>query len=122
MTSKFRKYILAMSFALIAFLASALPVVAQNSHYSLRMENNTGYDIYQVRLSSVYQIHWPDDLLGASSIFWDGTSFTINQIAPGRYDLAFVDEDGDLCIVNDVAIYQNLNWSLSERWLLSCER
>lgn len=122
MMSNTRKNVLALSFALMALLASALPMAAQSSYYSFRMENNTGYDIYQVRLSSVYQISWRPDLLGASRIFRDGTSFTINQISPGRYDVALVDEDGDVCIVNDVAIYQNLNWNLSERWLLSCER
>lgn len=122
MPNKTRKLILAVSFALVALLASALPVAAQTSYYSLRMENNTGYNIYQVRISAVNQMYWPADLLGTSRIFRDGTSFTITQITPGHYDVAFVDEDADVCVVRNVAIYSNLDWDLSQRWLLNCER
>lgn len=121
MLNKTRKVILAVSFALVALLASALPVAAQSSHYSLRMANSTGYSIYQVRLSSVSDRYWERDLLG-SRIFGDGTSFTITQISPGYYDVAFVDEDADVCVVHNVAIYSNLNWNLSQTWLLNCER
>jgi len=121
MLTKTRTTILAVSFALVAILASAIPVAAQSSHYSLRMENNTGYDIYQVRLSSASDRYWERDLLG-SGVFEDRTSFTVTQISPGYYDLAFVDEDADVCVVHNVAIYSNLNWDLSQRWLLNCER
>jgi len=121
MQTKTRKTVLAVSFALMAILASALPVAAQSSHY-LRMANNTGYDIYQVRFSSVSSGIWPPDLLGSSRIFRDGSSFTITSISPGRYDIAFVDEDSDVCVVRDVAIYQDLSWNLSQSWLLNCER
>ena len=121
MLNKTRKLILVVSFALVALFASALPVAAQSSHYSLRMENNTGYDIYQVRLSSVYDRSWERDLLG-SRLFDDGTSFTITDISPGYYDIAFVDEDRDVCVMHNVAIHGSLNWNLSQRWLLTCER
>ena len=48
MQTKTCNTILALGFALLAMLASALPVAAQSSHY-LRMENNTGYDVYSGR-------------------------------------------------------------------------
>jgi hypothetical protein len=121
MLNRTRKQILAVSFALLAFLVSAIPVAAQSNHYNLRMENNTGYDIYQVRMSSVNDRDWERDILG-SRIFGDGTSFTIAQISPGYYDVAFVDEDADVCVVHNVSIYSNLNWNLSQTWLLNCER
>lgn len=121
MQTKAHKAILAVTFALVAILASAIPVAAQSSHFTVRMENNTGYDIYQVRLSSVTDSYWHRDLLG-DSVLQNGESFTITEIAPGRYDLAFVDEDGDVCLVHGVAIYSNLNWNLSHTWLLNCER
>ncbi len=47
-------------------------------------------------------------------IFGDGTSFTITQISPGYYDVAFVDEDADVRVVHNVAIHSNLNWNLSQ--------
>lgn len=52
MLTKTHKTLLAVSFALVAILASTIPVAAQSSHYSLRVENNTGYDIYEMSLLS----------------------------------------------------------------------
>lgn len=121
MVNKTCKLIFAVSFALVALMASANPAAAQSSHYNLRMENNMGYDINQVRMSSVNDRYWERDILG-SRILSDGTSFTITQISPGYYDVAFVDEDGDVCVVHDVAVYRELNWNLSHSWLLNCER
>ncbi|HEY6291880.1 MAG TPA: hypothetical protein VI455_10015 [Terriglobia bacterium] len=120
-TRKTHKTIFAVSFALVAILASAISVAAQSSYHSLTMENNTGYDIYQVRLSPVNDPFWERDLLG-TRVFEDGTSFTVTQISPGRYDIGFVDQDADVCVLHDVAIYNNLSWDLSQRWLLNCER
>ena len=121
MLTKTQKTILAISFAITALLTSAIAVAAQSSHYSLRMENDTGLDIYQVRLSSVSDRSWERDLLG-SRIFENGTPFTITQISPGDYDIAFVDEDRDVCVLHNVAIYSDLQWDLSLGWLLNCER
>ena len=120
MLRKTHKTLLAVSFALVAILASAIPVAAQSSYYNLRMENNTGYDIYELYFSSIYS-GWGDDLLGPGRIFPDGSTFTITDISPGHYDIAFVDEDEDVCVVRNVAIYQNLDWNLSQVWLLNCE-
>ena len=69
MITKSNKSIFAPSIALVASLASSIPLAAQSS-YSLGMENDTGYNIYQVRMSSVHDPSW-----GATS--WDpGSSGT----------------------------------------------
>ena len=99
----------------MAILASSTPVAAQSS-YSLGMENDTGYNIYQVRMSSVHDPSWGRDLLG-SRIFWDGTSFTITQITPGYYDMMFVDQNDGVCVLHNVAIFSNLDWDLTRGWL-----
>jgi len=117
--TKTGKAILAVT--LLAILASAIPVAAQSS-YSLRMSNNSGYDIYQIRLSPVSDVTWHHDLLGPWRVFEDGTSFTITQISADRYDILFIDEDADVCKLHDVAIYSDLSWDLSRMWLLNCER
>lgn len=121
MWTRTRKTILAVSFALVAIVASSLPVAAQSNYVSIRMENNTGYNINQVHLSSVFENSWRRDLLG-SGYFYNGTAFTIIQITPGRYDMEFVDEDLDVCVLHDVAIFSNLRWNLTQQWLLNCER
>src|SRR5271167_1325809 len=121
MLNKTRKQILAVSFALVALLASALPVAAQSSHYNLRMENDTGVELYHVYVSSIYSDIWGDDQLG-QGIFHDGSTFTITGISPGRYDLRFVDRGGAACVVRDVPIYGNRYFDLSLGWLVdNCE-
>jgi len=108
-------------FALVALLASALPVAAQSSHYNLRMENDTGVELYHVYVSSTYSGSWGDDQLGRS-IFHDGSTFTLTGISPGRYDMKFVDRDGAACVVRDVPIYGNRYFDLSVGWLAdNCE-
>ena len=121
MQTRIRQSMLVVSIAVMAILASALPVAAQSSHYSLRMENNTGLDIYEVHLSSATDGSWRRDLLG-SGIFEDGSSFTINQISPGRYDLLIVDREGGSCSVRNFPIYGNRNFDLTLGWLVdNCE-
>lgn len=119
MSTTIRKTLLAASSALVGILASAYPAAAQS--YNLQMHNNSGYEIYQVRFSSVMATDFPD-LLGHYRTFPDGTQFTITQISPGFYDIEFIDEDSDVCVLHNVPVYQNLNWDLSRSWLLSCEQ
>jgi hypothetical protein len=118
MMSNTRKYMLAVSFAVIAILASALPVASQNSHY-VRIENNTGYDIHEVRLSSTSNPYWGGDRLGRD-VLEDGEYFSLS-VPNGSYDLKLVDEDDDLCVVHNISIYSNQNWNLTPTWLLRCE-
>jgi hypothetical protein len=119
MLTKTRKIMLALTF--VAILVSAIPAAAQSNYHILRMENSTGYDIYQVRISRVNDPSWERDLLG-TRVFESGTSFTVIDILPGRYDIALVDQDADVCVLHGVAIYGDLSWDLSQRWLLDCER
>ena len=115
MQTKTRNTILALSFALMAILASALPVAAQSSHY-LRMENNSGATIYELYFSPASSGSSGRDMLG-SGTFPDGNAFTITQIAPGRYDLKFVNAGGS-CVVSDVPIYGNRAWGLTLDWFI----
>ncbi len=119
MKNRIRPLILAMSIVALAILAGALPVAAQSSH-SLRIENNTGYDIQILRVSSVSDPNWGRDILGASVLAY-GSSFTVTNIPAGYYDIKFVDEDRDVCVLRNVAIFSNQNWDLTEGWLLRCE-
>jgi hypothetical protein len=121
MQTKAHRTLLAVSFALVAILASAIPVAAQSSHFSLRMENHTGYDIRVLRVSSVSDPNWGRDILGTSILEY-GSSFTVTNIPPGYYDIKFVDQDRDVCVLHNVAIFSDLNWTLSQTWLLSCEQ
>lgn len=119
MKSTTHKTILAVSMGLVAVLNGAATATAQSN---LRMQNNTGYDIYELRLSRVNDTSWPSDLLGPLRIFSNGNAFTVTDIEPGRYDLQLVDQDADTCTLHNVPIYHNLSWNLSKDWLLRCEQ
>ena len=103
MPNKTRKLILAVSFALVALLASALPVAAQTSRYDLRMENDSGYPIYQLYFSPHSSGNWGPDRLG-NQILHDGEAINITDVTPRPYDLKFVFRSGVACVADDVLI------------------
>jgi len=88
MLTKSHKSICPQASRLWRFWQTRFELAAQSS-YSLRMENHTGYDIYQVHASSVWDADWEGSLLGRR-VLQDGTSFTITQIPLGRCDVGFV--------------------------------
>jgi len=117
MLNKTYRLILAVSFALAGLMTSALPVAAQASRYNLRMENETGYPIYQLYFSSSGGDSWGSDRLG-TQVFHDGDTFTLRGISPRLYDLKFVFRNGVACEVYDVAIYEDEDVDLTAESLL----
>jgi len=116
-----RKHIVAASFAMLAMLASALPVAAQNSHSSLQVVNGSGVTIYHLYLSSSGDNRWGRDQLG-SSVLPSGSSFTLYGFSGGQYDIKLVDRYGTSCEVDDVAIYGDRSASITPAWLFdNCE-
>jgi len=110
----------AVGLAVILCLAAGAttPAGAVN-RVRVNIANNSSYDIYQLFMSPTGDNNWGHDLLG------DGTLTTgyseVVTANPGRYDLKLVDEDGDTCIVMGLNVYESASWSITDRWLLSCE-
>lgn len=92
---------------------------AQHRYY-LRITNNSRYDIYHIYLSSSESDNWGSDNLG-KYILYSGSTHTITNIVPGEYDVKFLDEDNDKCILRNISIFQNTSWSLTSSWLSKCE-
>ncbi len=88
--------------------------------YTLKITNNSRYDIYHLYVSSSEDARWGPDQL-SDDVLSTGTSYTITDITPGEYDIQFVDEDGDKCILEDIGIFKNTSWSLTTAWLTNCE-
>jgi hypothetical protein len=84
------------------------------------VENNSGFDIYEIQMSSISDASWERDLLG-SRILYNGNSFTVTDITPGLYDIRVVDEDNDASIVNRVRVYEDMTWTLTPLGLVGCE-
>jgi hypothetical protein len=101
-------------------LSSAEPALAQSSRYELTIVNRSVWNISQIYMSSSNSSQWGSDLLGRT-ILTQGNRHRITNIGFGEWDIKFVDEDGDACILNRVRVTQNLSWQLTDDWLLKCE-
>lgn len=112
---------LAVLMALVACVVP-LPVSAQGSLYSLTITNDSSFTIERVYLSPSYEttFAFSSDQLGSFALP-SGYHFTVKNIRAGEYDVLFVDEDGDRCMVRNQNIFSNLNWELTNSWLLNCE-
>jgi len=104
-----------------------MPLLAPSSvnagahRYRLRINNNSRYDIHRIYVSSAESSRWGHDLLGDGILSSYG-AFTITDIVPGEWDIKFVDEDGDVCVLRNVKVFQDLSWSLTTAWLVDCQR
>ena len=119
MLNKVRTLVLDVSFALITLFAVSAPALAQNTH-TLTIQNNSGYDIYEIQMSPSVDGFWERDLLG-HHVLSTGNSFVISNITSGRWDIKVVDEDGDECIIQQVPVYQDRTWTLTPLGLVGCE-
>lgn len=116
-------------FCCVAFLALLLSVPvtlphdvnAQGRRYSLRIQNDSRYDIHRLYVSRGEEEKWGPDQL-RDNILRSGSSYTLTNIVPGEYDIKFVDEDGDKCILRNIAIFKTTSWVLTTKWLVDCER
>jgi len=102
-------------------LENSLETNIPQRRYWLKITNNSRYDIYHLYVSSSENENWGSDQFGDFVLQAGGGSFTLTDLIPGEYDIKFVDEDGDECVLEDIAIVQNKNWSLTTSWLTNCE-
>jgi hypothetical protein len=107
--------------SLVGVLSSTTMVVAQSSDkYTLLITNETSWDIHEIHMSSSDSGLWDRDLLG-DRVLGNSDSYLISNITFGQWDVKFVDETGDSCILNKVRVTQDLSWKLTDDWLLQCE-
>jgi hypothetical protein len=98
----------------------AAGVEASGSRWSLKLHNSSRFDIYELFMSSTETNQWGRDLLG-SGVIRSGETWTVEKIMTGEYDIKFVDEDGDSCVLRNQRIIDNTTWNISTDWLLRCE-
>ena len=105
---------------LLAGLAPATATAQRRGHYTLLIENDSRYDIYYLYMSRTLENNWGSDQLG-SEVLDSGETFALGNIPAGEYDVKFVDEDDDVCVLNDIAIVHDTEWRLTTNFLLECE-
>src|SRR5262245_19279036 len=120
--SNFSKRLVALGLASFVAVVNLLPfpAFAEGSRYSLSVTNRSGLTIERMYFSSSERREWGPDQLRRDTIP-SGSTFTLTGIRPGEYDIKFVDEDGDSCILRKENIFDNTSWELSQSWLLNCE-
>ena len=105
---------------LLAGLAPATATAQRRGHYTLLIENDSRYDIYYLYMSRTLEDNWGSDQLG-SEVLDSGETFALGNIPAGEYDVKFVDEDDDACVLSDIAIIDDTEWRLTTNFLLECE-
>ena len=93
---------------------------ALQNRYSLKITNRSQWDIYEVYVeSSENTSNWGKEWL-AGRVLKTDTFISITNLKPGEYDVRFVDEGNDECILKNIAITKNTSWAITTKWLENC--
>lgn len=108
------------SFLAVSCLLAA-PVFAADTDAQINIVNNSSWDIHKLYISSVDAQEWGPDQLGDDAIA-SGNSYTLSSIPCDAYDVKIVDEDGDECVVEAVALCADADdWTIEDDALLECQ-
>ena len=115
--SAMRKFTL----ALLLLTLTALPAFAAKKKATIKVINQSKWEIHHLYLSSTDDQHWGPDQLGDETIA-NGESFKLTNIDCDDYDIKVVDEDGDECVVEEVNLCgDDTVWKITDKILLKCE-
>ncbi|CAN5575406.1 hypothetical protein BH10ACI1_BH10ACI1_15140 [soil metagenome] len=91
------------------------------NRYTLTITNRSKWDITEVYVeTSENQRNWGKEWLDGRVLTKD-TYIDLTNLKPGEYDVRFVDEGDDECILNNIAITKNTSWAITTQWLEKCE-
>lgn len=108
---------IALALAAMTFV-SPIQATAQ-SRVTFEVYNESGFEIRYLYMSSTADTSWERDLLG-SGVLHSGYHIPVN-VVPGRYDLKLVDEDGDRCVLRNIAVYRDSVFYITPTVLIGCE-
>ena len=107
--------------ALLVLFAIALPSFAAPRKATVKIINQSKWEIHHIFLSSSEDESWGEDQL-EDDILAKGDSVTITNIPCDLYDVKVVDEDGDECVIEEVDLCGDASyWKITDKDLLECE-
>jgi len=110
------------TFAILLLACIALPVAAAKKKATIKIVNQSKWEIHHLYLSSTTDKHWGPDQLGDAVIDAKGGTFKLTSIDCDDYDIKVVDEDGDECVVEEVNLCgDDTVWKITDKILLACE-
>jgi hypothetical protein len=105
---------------LCAFAAAPLLSKAQPQAATIRVVNNSGFEIHYLYLSPPDSDNWGPDQLN-SSVLSPGQSFTINNVSCSGSQIKVVSEDADGCFLSGiVACSADAVWTISQNATPDC--
>jgi hypothetical protein len=110
-----------LSTAAVLSLLLAAPLIAAPKHATVKVINQSKWEIHHLYLSSSTDNEWGEDQLG-EEVLAKGDSITLTDIECDTYDIKVVDEDGDECIIEEADLCRdNSYWKITDKDLLECE-
>ena len=114
------KTLLRTAAAVVLGLAATASFAAPGD-MSVIIKNKSEWIFTELYLSSVDDSEWGPDQLGRDVIN-PGESFTLQGVSCDAYDVRLVDEDDDVCILNNVVLCKDdAEWVVTNKELLSCQ-
>lgn len=105
--------------SLLALLGSTPAFAASKS--KVIVVNKSSWAIHEMYFSPTDETEWGDDQLGKQTIE-TGEQFTLTGIPCDKWDVKVVDEDGDECVVENVALCADTDkWVINDSDLLGCQ-
>lgn len=102
----------------LLLLPVGVPLLAESSVVTVR--NTSDWVVMEFYMTPADVEEWGPDLLD-EEVLGSGDSLTLYDISCDFWDLLFIDEDGDECILTDVALCNdNATWDITNDELLHC--
>ena len=106
---------------LFAGLAAAPAFAAPEKKATVKLINQSKWEIHHIFLSSSTDGEWGPDQL-EDEVLAKGASLTLKNIPCDDYDIKVVDEDGDECVIEKVSLCgDDSYWKITDKALLECE-
>lgn len=114
-----RKIKLLLAAALL--ILSTTPAFAAKKKATIKVINQSNWEIHHLFLSSSADDQWGPDQL-EDEVLAKGDSITLTGIDCDDYDIKVVDEDGDECTIQEVNLCgDDSYWKITDKELLACE-
>jgi hypothetical protein len=104
--------------ALVLFLMAGVFQASAQNLPTIRIINDTGYDVYYIYISPSDTDDWGEDFLGDDNILLDGQSVNIRLDYPlsqtDTYDICVEDKDGDTYSKYEIKLTNNIRIIFTE--------
>jgi hypothetical protein len=111
-----------LTLLLLAIVMTIPTFAAPKKNATVKIINQSKWEIHHLYLSSTDNEEWGPDQLGENVIDAKGGTFLLHSIPCDDYDVKVVDEDGDECVIEDVTLCGDRSyWKITDKDLLACE-